>query len=69
VLATVAYIAAVAVAQALLPDVNEVPLDFPAVVLWHFRIASLETQAILWGTLGLTFGYLCEHAEARPKTA
>ncbi len=41
-----------------LPAVNEVPDQFPAVVLWNFRIASLGAQFIMWATLGLLFGAL-----------
>ena len=55
-----AFIAVVAVAQFLLPAVNEVPEHFPADVLWHFRVASLGIQVILWTTLGLGFGALTE---------
>ncbi|HET9149206.1 MAG TPA: CbtA family protein [Alphaproteobacteria bacterium] len=59
-LASGAYLAAVIVAAALLPVVNEVPNDFPAVVLWRFRIDSLAMQAIMWTTFGLVFGALIE---------
>jgi hypothetical protein len=34
-IAAAAYVVAVAVVAALLPPINEVPADFPAVVLWH----------------------------------
>jgi Probable cobalt transporter subunit (CbtA) len=54
------YIVAVIVVAALLPPINEVPSDFPAVVLWHFRIDSLAMQAIMWATLGFVFGALTE---------
>jgi predicted cobalt transporter CbtA len=54
------YIVAVIIVAALLPPINEVPSDFPAVVLWHFRIDSLAMQAIMWSTLGLVFGALTE---------
>src|SRR5437764_909537 len=47
-----------------LPAVNEVPKDFPAVVLWRFRLASLGTQAVLWAALGLVFGALTERSLA-----
>ena len=50
------------VAALLLPVVNEVPDDFPAVVLWKFRIASLGAQLIMWTTIGLVFGALTERA-------
>jgi hypothetical protein len=59
------FAAAVAVAYVLLPGVNEVPADFPAVVLWRFRLASLGTQAVMWTTFGLLFGYLTERAMRR----
>jgi predicted cobalt transporter CbtA len=53
-----------AVASALLPAVNEVPDQFPAVVLWQFRIASMGAQLLLWATIGLLFGALTERAGA-----
>jgi hypothetical protein len=55
-LAAAVYLASVVVAAGLLPAINEVPDDFPAVVLWHFRIDSLAMQAIMWTTFGLAFG-------------
>lgn len=54
-------IVVIAVGQAL-PTVNEVPEQFPAVVLWQFRIASLGAQLIMWATIGLVFGALTERA-------
>lgn len=56
--ASAAFIVAVALAQFLLPTINEVPDAFPATVLWNFRIASLGTQLVLWATIGLLFGAL-----------
>ena len=50
------------VAALLLPAVNEVPDEFPAVVLWKFRVASLGAQFIMWATLGLLFGALTQRA-------
>lgn len=41
-----------------LPNVNEVPDGFPAVVLWRFREAAIGMQAVLWGSMGLIFGAL-----------
>ncbi|HEV8278353.1 MAG TPA: CbtA family protein [Streptosporangiaceae bacterium] len=66
-LAAAAFIAFVTIAYLALPAVNEVPRDFPAVVLWRFRIASLGTQAVLWATLGLLFGALTERSLARAE--
>jgi hypothetical protein len=54
------YLIIVAVVGAALPSINEVPDQFPAVVLWQFRIAALGAQLILWATLGLVFGALAE---------
>jgi predicted cobalt transporter CbtA len=56
------------VAALLLPAVNEVPDEFPAVVLWKFRIASLAAQLIMWTTLGLLFGALTQRAMALRRT-
>lgn len=55
-----AYIVVMACAGFALPSVNEVPDDFPATVLWQFRIASLGGQLIMWTTLGLVFGVIAE---------
>ena len=55
----VVFIAAVFVAM---PGVNEVPAQFPAIVLWRFRMASLGTQLILWTAIGLVFGALTERS-------
>jgi predicted cobalt transporter CbtA len=52
------YIGVVVIASLILPDINEVPADFPAAVLWKFRMASLLMQAVTWAVLGLLFGYL-----------
>jgi hypothetical protein len=54
------YIALVAAAAFVLPPVHEVPKGFPAETLWHFRLASLGTQACIWATLGLGFGLLAD---------
>jgi hypothetical protein len=55
-----AFALAIIVAQSLMPDINEVPADFPAVVLWRFRIAALGLQAVIWISIGLLFGWLTE---------
>ncbi len=61
-LAGAAYLVVVFGAALLLPTVNEVPEDFPAVVLWKFRIASLGAQFIMWTTIGLVFGALTQRS-------
>jgi len=39
-----------------LPGIQEVPRDFPAPLLWEFRLSALGTQAVLWASLGVGFG-------------
>jgi predicted cobalt transporter CbtA len=64
------YIAVMTAAGLVLPAINEVPDDFPAVVLWKFRIASLGAQFIMWATLGMLFGALTQRAatNGQPRT-
>jgi predicted cobalt transporter CbtA len=56
------YIVVVVVAGLLLPAINEVPEQFPAVVLWKFRVASLGAQFIMWTAMGLLFGAITNRA-------
>jgi hypothetical protein len=65
-IAAASFIGIVMVAALLLPDINEVPDQFPAVVLWRFRIASLGIQLVLWTTVGLLFGALAERVLSYP---
>lgn len=50
------YVAVVALLATLLPTVDEVPADFPASLLWRFRIASIATQAVFWLVSADLFG-------------
>jgi predicted cobalt transporter CbtA len=59
-LAGVAYLVVVTVVGVVLPSVAETPADFPAPVLYDFRLAALGGQAVLWAVLGLGFGALAE---------
>ncbi len=63
-IAAAAYIVVVLGVALLLPGINEVPAQFPATVLWQFRIASLGAQLIMWLTIGLLFGALTERSAA-----
>ncbi|WP_316149452.1 CbtA family protein [Cupriavidus sp. BIC8F] len=54
------FLVLVAVAQALLPEVNEIPEHFPAVLLWRFRVAAIGIQTVLWAALGLMFADLAQ---------
>lgn len=62
IISTGVYVALMILVQVLLPSVNEIPENFPAVVLWQFRIASFGMQLVMWTTLGLAFGALTEKA-------
>jgi hypothetical protein len=61
------FILLVAVAQISLPAVNEVPDQFPAVVVWRFRIVSIGIEAVLWAAIGLVFGALAEGVLGRAQ--
>jgi predicted cobalt transporter CbtA len=63
-----AYIVVVTAVAFALPVINEVPEDFPATVLWQFRIASLGGQLIMWTTLGLLFGAAAERLFAQNRS-
>jgi hypothetical protein len=54
------FVVVVGVASRFFPVVDEVPAGFPVTLMWKFRVAALEIQAVLWGTLGLGFGWLME---------
>jgi hypothetical protein len=62
----------IAIVQYALPEINEVPEQFSAVVLWRVRVAALGIQVVLWTTIGLLFRVLTERSFAerfgqRPK--
>jgi predicted cobalt transporter CbtA len=74
ILGGMVFIVIIAAVQLALPAINEVPADFPATVLWRFRVAALGMQCVLWTTIGLLFGWLTERSErattparSRPK--
>jgi hypothetical protein len=71
IVAAVAFVALVAVAELILPVAEPTPPGFPADVLWRFRIASLGVNATLWATLGLGFGAAAERllASHAPRAA
>lgn len=65
-IAAAAYIVAIVVAQVVLPRIDEVPADFPASLLWNFRVAAIGMQALIWATLGLVFGALAARELEKP---
>ncbi len=65
--AGVAFVVTVTLVAAFMPAVSETPKDFPATVMWQFRVAAIGIQAVLWAAFGLLFGYLAERVLA-PRT-
>ena len=57
-IALCAFVLVGAIASMVMPAVSETPADFPAAVLWEFRLASIGVQALIWATIGLGFGAL-----------
>jgi hypothetical protein len=55
-----AYLAVIAAGMLILPPIDEVPADFSATTLWHFRLASLGIEMVLWTVLSVVFGILAE---------
>ncbi|MCJ0904575.1 CbtA family protein [Rhodococcus sp. ARC_M6] len=64
-----AFLVIVAIGYVSLPTINEVGDDFPATLLWEFRLSSLATQATLWLVLGLAFAFLTERASKDAEIA
>lgn len=49
---------------ALRPDLGGA-VDFPAELLWQFRLSSIATQVILWSVMAVAHGWLSSRAESR----
>ena len=60
----VGFAAIVGLLLAALPPTTD-PGDFPAGLLWDYRLSSLGTLLTLWATLGAAFGALCERANRK----
>jgi predicted cobalt transporter CbtA len=56
------WLVIIAIAECALPEIDEVPEQFSAVVLWHLRVASIGIHVVLWAIIGLLFGALTERA-------
>lgn len=65
--AAITYAAAIFVTQMALPEINEVPDNFPATVLWDFRVASIAMQALLWVVIGVAFGMMAKDVLQKAK--
>lgn len=68
VLSVAAFALVIGLAYAFLPVINEVPGQFPATLLWRFRLSALAIQGVLWTGFGLVFGELAER-QLNPKPA
>ncbi len=62
-----AYVVAIAVVMLALPTIDETPADFPADVLYQFRLYSLGTQVVLWAVIGLVFASLAHRLLEHPR--
>ncbi|MCO1660636.1 CbtA family protein [Pseudonocardia humida] len=62
------YLVLVVLVGVLLPTIAETPADFPAAVLYDFRLASLGGHLVLWTALALVFAELVDRA-TRPAAA
>ncbi|ANZ23989.1 hypothetical protein A4U64_04235 [Rhodococcus sp. WB1] len=60
-----AFLVVVGLGYAVLPTIDEVGTDFPATLLWDFRVASVIVQTTLWFALGVAFAFLTERADRR----
>ncbi|MEU1124757.1 CbtA family protein [Streptomyces sp. NPDC005899] len=54
------YVLVIGLAYAFLPSFDEVGADFPASLLWQFRLSTLAVQVTFWAAFGLVLGYLTE---------
>lgn len=60
-----AFLVVVQLGYLVLPTIDEVGDDFPATLLWDFRVSSLFVQVTLWAALGFAFAFLTERAARR----
>jgi predicted cobalt transporter CbtA len=63
VLAAALFLVVVTLVSHFLPEIDGVPTGFPVTLMWRFRIAALEIQAVMWASLGLLFGWLTERGQ------
>lgn len=56
------FLVVVGIGYLVLPGINEVSSDFPATLLWEFRLSSFAIQATLWLALGLSFAWFTDRS-------
>jgi len=66
-IAAAAYVVAIAVVMLVLPTIDETPADFPADVLYEFRLYSLGTQFVMWAVIGLVFASMADRLLGQPR--
>ncbi|MEV7416166.1 CbtA family protein [Streptomyces sp. NPDC089919] len=55
------FVVATGLAFLVLPDnTDAVKPEFPAAVLWDFRVASVSVQVVMWAVFGVVFGVLAQ---------
>jgi predicted cobalt transporter CbtA len=59
-IAAASYVVAITIAILVLPTIDETPDDFPADVLYEFRLYSLGTQLVLWAIIAVVFGSMAQ---------
>jgi predicted cobalt transporter CbtA len=59
-IAVASYVVAIAVVMLVLPTIHETPGDFPADVLYEFRLYSLGTQFVLWALIAVVFASMVQ---------
>jgi predicted cobalt transporter CbtA len=67
VVACASFIAIAGLGAALLPGVDEIPPDFPADLLWEFRITALGMQAVLWSAMGVLFAVAVRQRQTKAR--
>ena len=59
-IAAASYVVAIAIVMLVLPTIDETPDDFPADVLYEFRLYSLGTQFVLWAIIAVGFASMAQ---------
>ncbi|MFE2170051.1 CbtA family protein [Streptomyces sp. NPDC059447] len=55
------FVVATGLAFLVLPDnTDAVKPEFPAALLWEFRVASVTVQVVMWAVFGIVFGVLAQ---------